>query len=83
MFGAGPAVNEWLGKNAPTWMLSGAQPTTASQEQANRDAYAAQNPGTTFAADVAGGSLPFLATGGAASGLGLAGRMGVAGLTAI
>ena len=47
MFGAGPAVNEWLGKNAPTWMLSGAQPTTASQEQANRDAYAAQNPGTT------------------------------------
>jgi hypothetical protein len=26
MFGAGPAVNEWLGKNAPTWMLSGAQP---------------------------------------------------------
>jgi hypothetical protein len=33
MFGAGPAVNEWLSKNAPTWMLSGAQPTTASQEQ--------------------------------------------------
>ena len=22
MFGAGPAVNEWLGKNAPTWMLA-------------------------------------------------------------
>jgi hypothetical protein len=62
MFGAGPAVNEWLGKNAPTWMLGGAQPPSAVQQQADRDAYAAQNPWKSGAADVTGASIPFLGT---------------------
>jgi hypothetical protein len=72
--GIGPKLDEWLGKNAPTWMMGGAQPTTAAQEQSNADAYKQQNPKMALAADMAGGSLPFLATGGATSGLGLGAR---------
>ena len=75
-FGMGPKLDEWLGKNAPTWMMGGAQPPSAAQEQANASAYEQQNPKMATAASIAGGSLPFLATGGAAAPLGLAGRMG-------
>jgi hypothetical protein len=75
-FGLGPKLNEWLGKNAPTWMMGGAKPPSAAQEQANASAYEQQNPKMAMAASLAGGSLPFLATGGAAAPLGLAGRMG-------
>jgi hypothetical protein len=96
-FGAGPAINEWLDKNAPaavngagvggigstvnSWLPSWATAPVVGtlagqpvQTQGDRNAYAAQNPGTALAADMVGGSLPFLATGGAASGLGLGAR---------
>jgi hypothetical protein len=74
-FGLGPKLDEWLGKNAPTWMMGGARPPSAAQEQANASAYEQQNPKMAMAANLAGGSLPFLAAGGAAP-FGFAGRVG-------
>ncbi len=48
-------------------------PSTA-QIQADRDAYAAAHPYVSALAGITGGSMPFLATGGAADELGLLGR---------
>ena len=72
--GIGPKLDEWMGNNAPTWMMGGVKPTTAAQEQANADAYKQQNPKTAIAADVIGGSLPYMGAGAALGPLGLGAR---------
>lgn len=63
MFGTGPALDEWLGKHAPSWMTQGHQPSAAA-EQANANAYKAENPKMAMGADLVGGSIPFMAAGG-------------------
>lgn len=75
-FGLGPKLDEWLGKNAPAWMMGDQKPTTAAQEQSNASAYEQQNPIASKVANFAGGAVPYMAAGEIAAPAGLAARMG-------
>ena len=70
MFGTLPAAEGWIGSHLPPSL---GMPSTV-QIQADRDAYAAAHPYVSALAGITGGSMPFLATGGAADELGLLGR---------
>jgi len=76
MMGTLPAAEGWVSKHLPQgWMPNG------QQIQADRDAYAAQHPYISGAANMAGGAIPYVAAGEALAPAGAIARVAGMGAT--
>ena len=74
MGGMGLPVREWVRNHLPSSWLD-ASPNSAAVMGQNEEAWKQQNPKTAMAANLIGGSLPYLAAGEAMAPLGVGARM--------